>query len=69
MKVDVKGNVYCTGPSGIHVFAPDGRMLGRIKVPGQVNNLAFGDADLCSLYAVTQTSVFRTRMGVPGLPA
>jgi gluconolactonase len=33
MKVDREGNVYCTGPGGVHVIGPDGGLLGRIRIP------------------------------------
>jgi gluconolactonase len=69
MKVDVEGNVYCTGPAGIHVMAPDGSLLGRIKIPGHSTNLGFGDADWRSLFITTYTSVFRVRLGIAGIPA
>jgi gluconolactonase len=68
MKVDTEGNVYCTGPAGIHVMRPDGSLLGRIRIPGHTTNLGFGDEDWRSLYITTYTSVFRVRLGVPGLP-
>lgn len=68
MKVDTEGNVYCTGPAGIHVMSPQGRLLGRILVPGHSTNVGFGDADWKSLFITTYTSVFRVRLGVPGLP-
>ena len=68
MKVDTEGNVYCTGPAGIHVFAPDGSQLGRIKIPGHSTNLAFGDDDWHGLYVTTYTSVFRVQLGIAGLP-
>jgi gluconolactonase len=68
MKVDVEGNVYCTGPAGIHAFAPDGSMLGRIRIPGHSTNLGFGDDDWKGLYVTTYTSLFRVQMGVAGLP-
>ena len=45
MKVDTEGNVYCTGPAGVHVIAPDGSLLGRLKVPGHTTNMGWGDAD------------------------
>jgi gluconolactonase len=67
MKVDVEGNVYCTGPAGIHVFSPQGKLLGRIIIPGHSTNLGFGDADWRTLYITTYTSLFRVRMGVPGI--
>ena len=34
MKCDQEGNVYCTGPGGIHVMDPGGALLGRLRVPG-----------------------------------
>lgn len=68
MKVDVEGNVYCTGPGGVHVIDPHGRTLGRLKVPGHSTNLAWGDDDWQSLYVTTFNSVYRTRVRVPGVP-
>lgn len=68
MKVDTEGNVYCTGPAGIHVIAPDGKLLGRIKIPGHSTNLSFGDKDWRGLYITTYSSVFRVQLGIAGLP-
>ena len=42
MKIDSTGNVYCCGPGGIHVFAPDATCLGVIKVPEYVGQLLLG---------------------------
>src|SRR5437868_11504246 len=42
LKVDSIGRVYCTGPGGIWVMAPDGRRIGVIKWPEQAVNFAFG---------------------------
>ena len=69
MKIDSAGNVYCTGPGGIHVFAPDATCLGVILVPERTANFAWGDADCRSLYVTASTSVYRLRVRVPGLPA
>jgi len=68
MKVDREGNVYCTGPGGIHVIGRDGKLLGRIRIPDHCTNMAWGDADWRSLYVTTYGSVFRTRVNVPGVP-
>jgi gluconolactonase len=68
MKVDTEGHVYCTGPAGIHVIDPRGNLLGRMKIPGHVTNMAWGDADWRSLYITTRDSVYRVRLQVPGVP-
>jgi gluconolactonase len=68
MKIDTEGNVYCTGPAGVQVFAPDGKLLGRIKLPGHTTNMGWGDDDWKSLYVTTYSSLFRIRLGIPGLP-
>jgi gluconolactonase len=69
MKLDAQGNVYCCGPGGIHVFSPDAVCLGVIRVPEYTANMAWGDADLRSLYITASTSVYRIRTQVPGLAA
>jgi len=67
MKVDVEGNVYCTGPGGVHVIDPSGKLLGRMRFPGHSTNLAFGGDDWRTLYVTSFTSVFRTRVKIPGV--
>lgn len=66
MKLDSAGNVYSCGPGGVHVFDPSGVCLGVLRVPEYTANMAFGDADLRSLYITASTSVYRIRVHVPG---
>jgi gluconolactonase len=68
MKVDVEGHVYCTGPGGTWVFAPDGTRLGVIRTPEVPANLAFGGPDLQTLFFTARTSVYTLRAKVPGQP-
>ena len=68
MKVDVQGRVYCTGPGGTWVFAPDGTRLGIIRTPEVPANLAFGGPDLWTLFFTARTSVYSLRVKVPGQP-
>ncbi len=67
MKVDVRGNVYSTGPVGVWVFAPSGKLLGRISAPEVPANCAFGDKDFKTLYMTAQTGLYRIRLQIPGI--
>lgn len=68
IKVDVEGNVYVTGPAGIQVCDPGGRLLGRLHIPGHVTNMGWGGEDWRWLHITTGTSVFRVHLGIPGMP-
>ena len=68
LKVDAIGRVYCTGPGGIWVFAPDGKRIGIIRWPEQAVNFAFGGPDLRTLLCCAHTSVYALRVKVPGNP-
>jgi gluconolactonase len=68
MKCDQEGNVYCTGPGGIHVMDAAGKLLGRLRVAGHCTNFAWGDDDWRSLYYTTYHGVHRTRLNIPGVP-
>jgi gluconolactonase len=67
MKFDSSGLLFCVGPGGVHIFAPDATCLGVLLIPEHTANFAWGDADLCSLYITASTSVYRVRMNVPGV--
>jgi len=68
MKVDVEGRVFCTGPGGTWVFAPDGKRLGIIRTPEVPANCAFGGPDLRTLFPTARTSVYALRVKAPGRP-
>ena len=68
MKVDVAGRVFCTGPSGVWVFAPDGTRIGIIETPEVTANVAFGGDDLRTLFLTSSTSIFTLRVRTPGVP-
>lgn len=67
MKIDSRGNLYCCGPGGIHVFDPSGHALGVIRVPEVVANFTFGGDDLRSLFITASSSLYRRRVRMPGL--
>jgi gluconolactonase len=58
LKVDVRGNVFCTGPGGVWVCRANGTLLGRIVLPELPANLAWGE-DGSVLFLTARTSVYR----------
>ncbi len=66
MKVDMKGNLFVTGPEGISVFDPSGRKYGVIVCPEKPANLAWGDNDYKTMYITARTSVYRLRVKTGG---
>jgi len=58
LKVDVRGNVFSTGPGGVWVCRADGTLLGRIVLPELPANLAWGE-DGSVLFLTARTSVYR----------
>lgn len=67
MKVDSEGNVWTSGPGGIHVIDPKGKLLGRMRFPAHVSNLCWGEADWRTLFITDHHNVYRTRVKIPGV--
>lgn len=68
MKVDMRGNVFSSGPGGVWIISPEGKHLGTILAPegGGVTNLAFGDADGKTLYLTVRRTLARIRLNTAG---
>ena len=66
MKLDRSGNLYVTGPGGIWIWSPQGEHLGTILMPEQPANLAWGGANLDTLYLTATTSVYKLKMSTRG---
>ena len=66
MKVDLRGNLFATGPGGVWVFAPDGTHLGTIMMPEVTANVAWGD-DGRTLYMTSSTGLYRIVLSTAGL--
>jgi gluconolactonase len=66
LKVDARGNVFCTGPGGIWVLSADAEPLGLIRLPEQPSNLNWAGHDRSVLYVTACTSVYRLRTHTTG---
>lgn len=66
MRVDLNGNVYCTGPGGVWVWDPDGNHIGTVMLPESTANFNWGDADYRTIYFSSRTSIYRLKTKVRG---
>ena len=64
MRCDERGNLWSTAGDGIHIFAPDGKLIGKIPVPETPANLCFGGEDGRTLFITGRTSLYSIRVGV-----
>jgi len=67
MKVDQRGNLYVSGPGGVWIISPEAKHLGTIRIPELPANFAWGDEDGRTLYMTARTSLYRVRLGIPGI--
>ena len=58
LKVDEKGNVFATGPGGVLVLSPQGKLLGRIVTGENIANVAWGN-DGSTLYLTSDMYLCR----------
>jgi gluconolactonase len=65
LKIDSAGNVWTTGPGGIRIITPGGKVLGQIKLPEVAANLAWAE-DGDTLYITASTSVYRLKTIIKG---
>jgi gluconolactonase len=65
MKCDQRGNIWVTAPGGVWVYAPSGNLLGKVRIPELVANLAWGGPDFRTLFLTATHSVYRvtTKVG------
>ena len=69
MTVDERGNVWTTGPGGVHVLTPGGREIGLIAHDKAVSNCAFGGPDGRTLFMTASDHVLALRTSVRGAAA
>lgn len=61
LKIDRQGNVFASGPGGIHIFNREGKLLGRLRVDEATSNCSLS-ADQKTLYITNDMYVLRFKM-------
>jgi gluconolactonase len=67
IKVDVKGNLYVSGPGGLWILSAEGKHLGTILAPRHPHNFAWGEADGQTLYLCARSALYRMKLNVAGI--
>ena len=66
MTVDIKGNIYATGPGGVHIFTPQGEHLGIIATGQATANCTFGQ-DGSVLFMTADSLLCRINLNTRGM--
>ncbi len=66
MAIDTNGNLWATGPGGVLIITPEGKLLGRIMMNKPTANCTFGD-DGSTLYITSSGFVCRVKTKATGL--
>ncbi len=73
LRVDVDGNLWCgwgmgeAGLDGVHVFNPDGRLIGCIDLPERCANVCFGGVHRNRLFMAASTSLYALHVNTQGV--
>jgi gluconolactonase len=57
-RIDTEGRLWSSAGDGVHCFAPDGTLIGKIRVPEVVANVCFGGPKLNRLFICGTTSLY-----------
>src|SRR6202030_1938088 len=72
IRCDTEGNVWCgfsggEGEDGVAVFAPDGKLIGRILLPERCANVCFGGVKRNRLFMAASQSVYALYVEAQGV--
>ncbi|MDY8107967.1 SMP-30/gluconolactonase/LRE family protein [Fulvimarina sp. 2208YS6-2-32] len=68
IRVDTEGRLWSSAADGVHCFAPDGALLGKILVPEVVANLCFGGIKRNRLFIAATRSIYAIYVNAEGIP-
>lgn len=66
LRVDAQGNLWLSAGDGVHCHAPDGSLLGKVRIPETVANLCFGGAKRNRMFICGTTSLYSVYLNTRG---
>lgn len=67
IRIDRHGNIWAGAADGVHCLAPDGALLGKIRLPETTANICFGAAHRNRLFMCATRSLFSVYLNTSGL--
>ena len=72
IRCDTEGNLWCgfsggEGQDGVAVFAPEGKMIGRVLLPERCANLCFGGRKRNRLFMAASQSIYSVYVNTQGV--
>ena len=67
IRLDDAGRVWAAAWDGVHCFAPDGTLIGKLLLPESVSNLTFGGIKRNQLFITASTSLYSLRVTFNGV--
>ena len=65
-RLDTEGRIWTSTREGVHVYAPDGALIGKILIPEIVGNVTFGGTKRNRLFIAGTTSLYSMYTFVTG---
>ncbi|MFB9681553.1 SMP-30/gluconolactonase/LRE family protein [Streptosporangium vulgare] len=66
IRLDTTGRIWAATHEGVHCFAPDGTLIGRLRLPEKTSNLVFGGLKRNWLFMTASSSVYAIMTNVRG---
>jgi len=66
IRCDADGRLYVTASDGVQVYGPQGKLLGKIRLPVQPANCTFGGPDRRTLFITARTHLYAVTLAVRG---
>jgi len=66
IRIDRAGRVWASSAEGVQCYSPQGRLIGRVRVPEMVANLTFGGRMRNRLFICGTTSLYAVYLKING---
>ena len=66
LRLDTEGRIWTSAGDGVHCYEADGTLIGKLRVPEMVANVAFGGARRNRLFICGTTSLYSHFLAVNG---